>query len=213
VYGPRVRALRSEAGGDSDALFREFEKILGTADARLEEGSQEVEALLDRTREQLAELLVENRSNGHLARYLIERGPLAAQVFGAELDEILARIHGGAAAGYELAGRSYLSSGYYAEAEGALEGAVARGGPRRELLPLCAYARGMAAYLKGAYAECVRELRSWLDASPTPEAPLASLAQAAVARIRRFAQADGQVPLVREAAALYDGLAAPPAPA
>jgi hypothetical protein len=209
VYGPRVRALRSEAG--EDALFREFEKILGTADGRLEEGSQEVEALLDRTREQLAELLVENRTNGHLARYLIERGPLVAQVFGAELDEILARIHGGAAAGYELAGRSYLSSGYYGEGEGALQSAVARGGERASLLPLCAYARGMAAYLKGAYAECVQELRAWLDASAAPEAPLASLAQSAVARIRRFAQGDGQAALVSEAGALHDGLAAVPA--
>jgi hypothetical protein len=211
VYGPRVRALHSEVGEESDGLFREFEKILGSADARLAEGIQEVDALLDRTREQLAELLVEHRANGHLARYLIERGPLVAQVFGSDLDQMLERIHGGAAAGYELAGRSYLASGYYEEGEGALQAAAARGGERARLLPLCAYARGMSAYLKGAYAGCVKELRAWLDASPAPDPQLAELAQAAVARIRKFAQADRQRALVQEAVALADALAVAPA--
>ncbi len=211
VYGPRVRALHSEAGEESDGLFREFAKILASADGRLEEGIQEVATLLGRTREQLAELLIEHRSNGHLARYLIERGALVVQVFGSELDELLARIHGAAAAGYEVAGRSYLASGYYEEGEGALQAAVARGGESARLLPLCAYARGMAAYLKGAYADCVKELRGWVDASPEPDPSLAGLARSAVARIRKFAQSDRQRSLVQEAAALSEALAAAPA--
>jgi hypothetical protein len=67
----------------------------------------------------------------------------------------------------------------------------------------------MAAYLKGAYPECVGELRAWLGGG-APEPPLASLAQAALARIRRFAQVDGQRALLSESAALHDALAAAP---
>ena len=44
------------------------------------------------------------------------------------LGALLALIHGDAAAGHRLAGRSYLASGYFAEAEAAFEGARAGGG-------------------------------------------------------------------------------------
>ena len=39
VYGPRVRALRTESGAENEALFREFEKILAAVAQRLDEGA------------------------------------------------------------------------------------------------------------------------------------------------------------------------------
>jgi hypothetical protein len=72
VYGPRVRALRTESGAENEALFREFEKILAAVAQRLEEGLHESEALLVQTREQLALLLAEYHDNGFVVRCLIE---------------------------------------------------------------------------------------------------------------------------------------------
>ena len=46
VYGPRVRALRSDAGEENEALFDEFEKMLGAVAQRLDEGLRESETLL-----------------------------------------------------------------------------------------------------------------------------------------------------------------------
>ena len=57
VYGPRVRALRSAAGEETDALFQEFEKILGIVSTRLVEGLEETETLLAQTSEQRLRLL------------------------------------------------------------------------------------------------------------------------------------------------------------
>ena len=53
VYGPRVRALQTEAGEESKALFDEFEKMLGAVDDRLDEGVRELETLVQQTADQL----------------------------------------------------------------------------------------------------------------------------------------------------------------
>ena len=128
VYGPRVRALRTESGGENAALFQEFEKILSAVAQRLEEGLHESEALLVGTREQLALLLAEHRDNGFVARCLIENRADVEDVFESALDALLAQIHGDAATGHRVAGRSYLASGYFAEAEAAFARALAGGG-------------------------------------------------------------------------------------
>src|SRR5262245_34098177 len=61
VYGPRVRALHSDAEEESKALFDEFEKMLGSVDARLDEGVRELEALVQRTADQLRLLIIDLR--------------------------------------------------------------------------------------------------------------------------------------------------------
>ena len=113
IYGPRVRALRSESAEESDALFREFEKILETVSERLAEGLQETEILIEQTGDQLRVLLAEQPKNGFVVRYLIENRELVEEVFAIPLDALLTEIAGAAAAGFELAGRSYLDSGFY----------------------------------------------------------------------------------------------------
>jgi hypothetical protein len=70
VYGPRVLALRSEAGEEEGALFDEFERIQEGVSARLEEGLIETEGLLERTVEQLRRLLAAHADDPLVARLL-----------------------------------------------------------------------------------------------------------------------------------------------
>jgi hypothetical protein len=207
VYEPRVRALRSQADEDADALFRDFEKILGGVAPRLEEGLRECETLLNHTREQLRVLLAEHRENGYVTRYLIENRERVEDVFGMALDALLDWIHGGAAAGYDCAGRSYLVSGFFEDAERAFAEAMARGGKRDELERLSAYARGMAAYLAGDYRRSVEWLGRWLDTAGEADARLADLAHAAVSRVGQLALGDDKQRVTACAAALLERLA------
>ena len=211
VYGPRVRALRSEEGEeDTDGLFQEFEKILAAVEDRLDEGLQETLALVDQTRDQLRVLLAKHSENGLVARYLIEQRELAEDVFGKELDALLSEIYGDASAAYALAGRSYLHSGYYDAAGDLLDEATARGGDRMRLGCYAAYARGMSAYLRGEYATSVAQLERWSQCEDAREPnPLGDLAHAAVSRIGQLALGDDRDRVAEEAAALLKKLPAP----
>jgi len=207
VYGPRVRALRTESGAENEALFREFEKILSAVAQRLDEGLQESEALLIQTREQLALLLAEYRDNGFVTRCLIENRADVEAVFEEGLGAVLALIHGDAAAGHLVAGRSYLASGYFAEAEAAFANARAGGGDGAEVERLSAYSRGMTAYLAGDYASSVACLSKWLDAAPSHDATLAGLANAVVAKMGVLAQGEDRTRIVADPGRLLEGIA------
>jgi hypothetical protein len=208
VYGPRVEALRAEAGAEADGLFRELKRILASVAMRLEEGLVEVEGLLERTRDQLAVLLVGHKENGYVARYLIENEDLVADVFSIHLDEFLVQLHGESGLGYEVAGRSYLYSGHYEEARGAFVVARDHGVDRRgNLVSLEACAAGMRAYLDGSYSECVASLSEWIATADKADDPdLVTLANAAVSRIGRFLDADADQALIAEAAILLEKL-------
>jgi tetratricopeptide (TPR) repeat protein len=184
VYGPKVRELRRQSGPEAVELFREFEKILDAASVRLDEALQETEALLAQTGAQFRLLLQAHRTNGLVARHLVEHATLVEEVFGRGIDALLAESHGDAAQGYTFAARAYLESGCFDRARRALDQAVARAGERVELRRLGAYADGMVAYLGGRYPEALERLEAWLDAEPPPsEADLAALAHAAVGRV------------------------------
>jgi len=184
VYGPKMRSLRRETDPDTAALFGEFEKILAATSVRLDEAIQETEALLEQTRRQFRRLLVAHPENGLVARYLTEHAELVAAVFEDGLEGLLAEIHGSAGAGWVVAARSYLASGYFDEAQRALGEARRRMGERPDVAGLRAYAAGMVAYLEGRHGEALDRLAAWLDAPPEAVAePFADLAFAAVSRI------------------------------
>lgn len=208
VYGPRMRELRSEAGEGTDALFREFERILAAVSERIEEVVQEVEALLLRTREQLRLLIAERRREGHVTRCLLEYRAQVEEVFGQELDALFVELYGSAAEGYASAGRSYLASGYFGEAERGFAEALARGGDRAAMERLCDYARGMRAYVAGDYGESVARLGRWVDAADPADPDLVAFAHAAVSHIGRVAagRAGGAAPA--DATALLARIAA-----
>jgi hypothetical protein len=208
VYGPRMRALRSQAGDEAEALFGEFERILSVVNERIEEVLQEVEALFLRTREQLRLLLAARSDEAHAVRFLIEHRATAEEVFSEELDRLLAGIYGDPATAYAFAGRSYLVSGYFGDAERSFAEAIARGGERGELERLCSYARGMRAYMTGDYDESVRRLGQWIEADAASDAVLADFAHAAVSRIHKLAVGGVREHVARDAGALAQRLTA-----
>jgi hypothetical protein len=207
VYGPRVRALRTESGAENESLFREFEKILAAVAQRLDEGLVESEALLVQTREQLARLLAEHRENGFVTRCLIESRADVEAVFPEGLNALLAQIHGDAASGHLVAGRSYLASGYFEEAARAFENARTGASSSAEVDRLSAYARGMTAYLAGDYANSVARLSQWLAAASNQDAPLAGLASEVAAKIGVLAQGEEAARIAADAARLQEGIA------
>lgn len=214
IYGPQVRALRGRAGEGADGLFREFEKILGTVSTRLGEGLEEVETLLAQTCSQLALLLQQHADDGLVLRCLIEHPQLVEEAFGQGLDGLLARLqHGDAARSFELAGRSYLESGHYAEAERAFAESTRRGGDAGEMERQAAYARGMRAYLSGDYARSVAQLGDWARAATPADGFLAGLAHAALSKLDRLVQGNERAAVLRPAAALVERLTALRAPA
>jgi hypothetical protein len=189
VYGPKVRALRSEAGVDAEEIFGEFEKILAAVAVRMQEALEETEALFAHTRRQFRVLLMTHHENGLLARYLIENAPLVTEVFPEGLDALLAGIHGDASRGFALAARSYLASGYFGPARASLAEALLRSGEELELRRLSSYAEAMDAYLEGRYRDSIEGIERWLALGPEgDEAGLADLAHAALSRVNSLAE-------------------------
>ncbi len=209
VYGPRVRALRDEAGAEAKSLFQEFERMLAAGTGRLHEGLQECEALLARSCDQLQVLLALHRENALVTRYLVEHPELVQAVFQRPLDALLADLYEDAASGHARAGQSYLDSGYYPAAGRAFAEAIARGGDRERYGPPCEYASGMHAYLGGDYAGSVLHLGRWLDAGAPGSPGMRTLAQAAVSRVGQLALGPDREQLVGAAASLARRLAAP----
>jgi tetratricopeptide (TPR) repeat protein len=141
-------------------------------------------------------------------RYLLENVSLAEEVLGESLDEFLASIHGDAVAGYALAARSYLESGYFDEARGALGEALARDPSRASLRTASAYADGMSAYLRGRYEDALRHLEGWAGAQAEPgDEPFRELAFAAVSRLGQLVEGERQASIADRASALARRLA------
>ena len=184
VYGPRVLALRTEAGEEEIALFEEFERIQEGVSERLEQGRIETEALLSRTVEQLRRLLAAHGEDPLVARLLFVQARKAEAVFGEPLPAILAEVVGDAATGFERAGRSLLRSGYYPEAIEALEAAKDAGRAPDTIDRMIAYALGMEAYLSRDYAACVTSLTEWATAREE-STTLTRLARDAVTHIQQ----------------------------
>jgi tetratricopeptide (TPR) repeat protein len=207
VYAPKVAAMRAAAEPGTEGLFEEFGKILEAARQRFREALEESEALLEQTRRQFRVLLFAHRESGLLARYLVENAEAAAEVLGESLDDFFAAVHGEAVAGWALAARAYLDSGFFDEAEGALDEALARAPQRPDLERARRYARGMAAYLRGRYDQAVADLDAWAGPSPEPrDAHLTALAHAAVTRLEQLVEGQGRESLLARASALAERL-------
>ncbi len=190
VYGPKVRALREAAGEGAGELFAAFESMLAAGAQRLEETLEEVETLLYQTRGELHALLLAHRDDGRLARFLVEHGELVEDVFGRTQDEVLAEVLGDPSRAWRDAARSYLESGFFAEAREALREARRRG-DAPGLARLEHYAEGMGAYLEQRWAETVESLGHWLDAGPDAgEARFVDLAGAALTKLGELGEPD-----------------------
>jgi tetratricopeptide (TPR) repeat protein len=209
VYGPRVRALQSDAGEESKALFDEFEKMLGAVDDRLDEGVRELEALAQRTADQLRLLIADLRDDGAV-RFVIERPEEVEAVFGLPLDALLEEMYGSVAKGFAKAGRSYLASGAFESARDCFSRALAQTEADPAIERLLNYSQGMHAYLERDYASCTRHLARWADAG-TLEPELLVLARDAVSSAVQLADGDDRIRISGEATALLDRLGGPAA--
>jgi tetratricopeptide (TPR) repeat protein len=208
VYAPKVEAARREAESGSEGLFEEFARILAGSLERLAEAFAETEALLEQTRRQFRVLLRTHRGNGLVSRYLLENAALAEEVLGESLDAFFGEIHGDPIAAWALAARSYLASGYFAEARSALSEALARDPARADLRRALAYANGMDAYLCGRYEHALCDLERWAEGGPVAdEAAFRELALSAVTRLGPLAGGAGDGSLGERAAALANRLA------
>lgn len=208
VYAPKVEAARIDAEPGSEPLFDEFARILRASRVRLEEALGESESLLEQTRRQFRVLLATHRENGFVARYLLENAALAEEVLGEPLDALLDSIHGEAVAGYALAARSYLESGYFDEARHALAEATARDPGRSDLRIDAAYAEGMSAWLHGRYEQALEHLERWAATPPAPaDAGFRALALAAVSRLGQLVEGERAATLSARARALGAALA------
>jgi len=209
VYAPKVAAARADAEPGSEALFDEFARILRASRVRLEEALGESESLLEQTRRQFRVLLAAHRENGFVTRYLLENASLAEEVLGEPLDALFASLHGDAVAGYALAARSYLESGYFEEARQALAEAEARDPGRASLRAAAAYADGMSSWLRGDYEHALEHLEHWAAEPPAPEdARFRELALAAVSRLGQLVEGERAETLAPRATALRRMLAA-----
>ena len=205
-YGPKVRALKAASVRDTTGLLHEFEKILQGSLLRLDESLQEAETLLGQTTAQFRLLLVAHAECGVVTRYLIENTSQVEEVLGTELDQLLAEVHGRSGLGYARAARSYLESGFFAEARGAAERAASRGEAREEMRALMGYAEGMQAYLEGRFADCLRALRKWLGVHRPEETPSLRLALSVVSRVGQLVEGEGEARVASDASDLAEQL-------
>jgi hypothetical protein len=141
-----------------------------------------------------------------VARHLIEQRDAVERVFERELDPLLDEIYGATADAWGLAGRSYVISGYFEEGSAALTAATERGADPDATQPWIAYARGMAAYMRGDYAQSVRDLEAWSKTRDGVEDALVEQACAAMSRIEHLISGEGRDLLVRQAEVLVADL-------
>ncbi len=207
VYGPRVRALQSDAGEESKALFDEFEKMLGAVDDRLDEGVRELETLAQRTADQLRLMIADLRDDGAV-RFVIEKPEEVEAVFGVPLDVLLEEMYGSVAAGFESAGRSYLSSGAFEAARDCFSRALDQTEAEPATSRLLSYAEGMHAYVEREYAKSIRHLAAWASTG-TPEPELLGLSRDAVASVVELADGEDRARIAGDATALLERLGGP----
>ena len=207
VYGPRVRALQTDAGEESKALFDEFEKMLGAVDDRLDEGVRELETLAQRTADQLRLLIADLRDDSAV-RFVTERPEEVETVFGLSLESLLEEMYGSVARGFESAGRSYLSSGSFEAARDCFTRALAHSEADPGMERLLNYAQGMHAYIARDYANSLLHLGAWAD-SGTRDPGLVALARDAVSSVIALADGDDRAQIAGEAGALLERLGGP----
>ena len=186
VYAPKVETARRAAAPGTEGLFEEFGHLLSVARERQRESIAEAEALLEQTRQQFVELLAEQRGDGLVARFLVENTAVAERVLGDALDTLFATLYGDAASGYAVTAHSYLESGHFELALGALTEAISRAPHRDGLHNHQAFAAGMSAYAHGRYEPAVAHLERWWMGPPVATEPFVRWAQVALERLPDF---------------------------
>lgn len=207
VYAPRLASLRAATDGDPDALFSEFEGLLGRSTGRVDEGLSEVRILLAQTREQFHRMLVERAGERGVVRCLLQRRALVDQTFRGGFSALLAEMYGDVASGLVEAARALLHSAYFVEASKVLrEAAREANAPRAEIDQLGRYAEGMQAFLDGDYLSSIAALEAWADlGGPLEVRRFARRAASALSRVDRLVDDDADGASIVDAAKQLQG--------
>jgi len=209
VYVPQVEQLLEEHGTEDHTFFREFEKIQAAGADRTLDAMRETEVLLGQTRKQLRALLKAHAENRLLIRNLIEDAEAVESVFEVPLAELLADLHGSAAAGYRDAAHSYLASAFFESAYRCLDIAIEQAGGEdphaRSLDRLRDYAEGMARFTAGDYPRSIDRLERWIHPRPGgEEARYLVFAELALSRIAKLVDAENDREWIERAETLVE---------
>lgn len=131
VYGPRVASLREAAGDEAVELFAEFDRILERSRARMTEVVAEVRDLLEQTRDQFRQLIIERAGERGVTRTLLNRRGQVDAAFPEGFEGLLVAMHGDFATGLFEAARGLVDSAYFIEARKALREAAQHIRPTR----------------------------------------------------------------------------------
>ena len=208
-YGAKVRTLHGEPRAVTDELIQEFEKIHAASSRRLDEAVTEIDALLGQARRQFLHVLVEYKEEGLLARCLWEHADEVASVFGQDLIDLLAEIHGEAVSALLLVADSYLDSAYYDDALLVLKQARSLASSEDGVDERIQYATGMLSFMKREYEASIRALTQWWSLARHEEIGMnrVMLALEAVAHVESMGTEDSEAgPDVGGAGALLEKL-------
>jgi hypothetical protein len=217
AYARRFEKLRARARTTHAESLSELEHLLELSGRHLHEAFYEARSLMQLARRHVRGLLIEYASSGLVARCLYEHAEAVERVFApGEVDPadgirpaLVDELYGGQAQAALRVARSYLESAYFDEALEVLELAAEGGADPDEIGGLIFYARGMRAFMKGAYRESVDALGHWIDHGEAGGAPgEARYAAAAMARMHKLAEGDDAPELIARARQLCDALQA-----
>jgi hypothetical protein len=208
VYVPKVEELLEEHGRDDAEFFPDFEKIQAAGAGRTLDVLRETKTLLAETRRQLRAMLEAHSDNALLTRNLVGNREAVESVFEVDLAELLAGIHGDAAAGFRAAAHSYLESAFFSDAIACLDAARvevrkdvdADAALDQQLARLRNYAEGMLHFAAGAYTKSLESLEDWLDAEPgSEEERYLHFAESALSRIGKLVNEESAPDLLSRA--------------
>ena len=192
VYQPRLASLRAATEDEPDALFDEFEQLLGRSGTHLDEIVAEVRIRMAQTRDQFRRLLIARAGERGVTRCLLGRRAEVDATFPEGFEGLLKSMHGDLATGLIEGAHALLDSAYFEEAAKLLREA-SRHTPstHHEIEQLELYADGMQAFLDGAYGVALATLEGWTDlAGHVAEPTLARRAAAAISRVGRLVSND-----------------------
>jgi len=188
--------------------YQQFERIITRAGQGVLSGISEIRSLFQDAMEQLVDLFKQNGRNPYLVRFLLENRSLINRAYGPQRGKSIFGLlfEKNLQKAYDLAGRSYLSSGHYDLASRYFSKALKLGPPHPELRFLLLFSLGMNAYYNNVYT---KTLSLWKNLGslrvkkrfkkPYPK-PIGEVCQKMAMELRE----EGKLQLVKKAESLAD---------
>jgi tetratricopeptide (TPR) repeat protein len=172
-YGPKYLEFGKEEkqSRGQEALMLTFKEVLSRTTTSLQEGMEEIAALIEDSLRQFTGLLQESRENGLLLRFILEEKQLVEGVFGAAGQEKVFRLlyFQDESKPYRLAGDSYFDSAFYSRAIRAFSQALEKCPEDESLKFKISLSRGMEQFFGFNLDEALKFFEQCLSISPKME--------------------------------------------